>query len=127
MASAKGGVQSYKLKSEIAKINSDALDGTEEAVRNRKGSNLTQFYSQAMLEEGNKGRPNPPPFTFALINAGTIRIDDKVGPGKVTFYEAVRIMPFGGNLATVEIKIADLAQILKRSWKDIPDGIILIL
>lgn len=122
MASAKGGAKSFKLKSEIAKISSESLDGTEEAVRNRKGSNLTNFYVQAMLNEGNKEKPSPPPFTFAMMNAGTIRIDDKVGPGKVTFYEAVRVMPFGGNLATVEVKIADLAQILKRSWKDIPEG-----
>ncbi|MCU0393942.1 MAG: bifunctional metallophosphatase/5'-nucleotidase [Thermoflexibacter sp.] len=82
----------------------EPLDGLESSVRN-KNTNLTELISRAILQAA--------PNTLASIyNGGSIRIDDKIH-GKVTEYDVLRILPFGGQIWEVEMKGALLKKILE--------------
>ncbi len=115
--SASGG-----LKAPIAYIPDDPLDGVNQKVRNRNGTNLTDFFTHAMLSATKSGELESTSTQFALLNAGAIRVDDIVGPGTVTKYDAIRVLPFGGELTTARIRITDFAKILFRSWTSVAPG-----
>jgi 2',3'-cyclic-nucleotide 2'-phosphodiesterase (5'-nucleotidase family) len=111
------------LNSPIANLNDTPLDAREAAVRNPVGSNFTRFYTKAMVELSNPGlTPDSRSIDFALLNGGSIRLDDYIGPGFVTAYDVVKTLPFGGDLVTVLMPIDLFAGILKRSWVDTPIG-----
>jgi 5'-nucleotidase len=71
------------------------LDGLEVNVRNRP-TGLTDLISNAMWAEVNGAQG-------ALLNSGSIRIDDVVTPGPITQYDVIRILPFGGPVVAVEM------------------------
>ena len=50
----------------------------------------------------------------AVMNSGSIRIDDVIPPGPVTQYDVIRILPFGGTVQEVELKGSLLAQALDQ-------------
>lgn len=111
------------LKAPIADLKSTPLDAREVAVRNPLGSNFTRLYTKAMLDLTNSGlNPDIRPVDFALLNGGSIRLDDYIGPGLVTGYDVVKTLPFGGDFVTVLIPIDTLAKLLKTSWVDTPVG-----
>ncbi len=110
------------LRDEVGVVPDIAFDARDDAVRNHKGSNFTQFFAQSMFDYTQQQLSAGQQLNLAFFNAGSIRIDDLVGPGRVSFYEMIRILPFGGNLQTAQIKISDLARILKRSWHDLEVG-----
>jgi 2',3'-cyclic-nucleotide 2'-phosphodiesterase (5'-nucleotidase family) len=116
------GGKSTPLKAMIAKVAPRPLDGTEDGVRQARGSNLTELYARAMLDTAREAATDGQAYQLAVVNGGSFRIDDLVGPGAVSYYDAVRILPFGGKLLPASIRIADLAAILYRSWVELPPG-----
>jgi 5'-nucleotidase len=83
-----------------------ALDGLESSVRNR-ATNLTALIAQAMLQEVYQA-------DLAIFNSGSIRIDDFIPPGKITQYDIIRVLPFGGRVLAVEIKGSLLEKVLEQ-------------
>lgn len=83
-----------------------ALDGLESSVRNR-ATNLTALIAQAMLREVYQA-------DLAIFNSGSIRIDDLIPPGKITQYDIIRVLPFGGRVLAVEMKGSLLEKVLEQ-------------
>lgn len=65
------------------------LDGLEGTVRNRAGD-LTDLITAAMAREATTG--------IAVLNGGSVRVDDVLPPGPLTQYDVIRILPFGGKV-----------------------------
>jgi 5'-nucleotidase len=84
----------------------EALDGRESSVRNHS-TRLTEMIVQAFLHAAPKAE-------LAIFNGGSIRIDDELPPGKITEYDVIRILPFGGNVVLVEIKGSLLRRVLEQ-------------
>lgn len=84
----------------------EELDGTEASVRNHSTS-LTELINESMLMSA-------PETELAIHNGGAIRIDDTIGPGKITGYDVIRILPFGGIIKSVEMKGSLLQQTLEQ-------------
>jgi 5'-nucleotidase/UDP-sugar diphosphatase len=82
------------------------LDGLEESVRNRS-TNLTDLIAKSMLREVGDAE-------LAIFNSGSIRIDDRIPPGKITQYDVIRILPFGGKVLSVEIPGELLRRVLDQ-------------
>ena len=91
-----------------AKAN-EPLDGLESSVRN-KHTNLTDIVVKAMLDAC-------PEADAAIVNGGSIRIDDRIA-GIVTAYDLMRILPFGGGLVEVEMKGSLLVKMLEAGEKN---------
>lgn len=87
----------------------EPLDGLESSVRN-KSTNLTRLIGKAMKEAS-------PASVAAIYNGGSIRIDDKI-EGKVTQYDILRVLPFGGQIFEMEIRGKLLLKILKIGLKN---------
>ncbi|MEO5742581.1 MAG: bifunctional metallophosphatase/5'-nucleotidase [Vicinamibacterales bacterium] len=68
----------------------EPLDGRESVVRNHPGR-LTDLITAAFDHEAGG-------VDVAILNAGSVRIDDVVQPGPVTQYDVLRILPFGGRV-----------------------------
>ena len=82
----------------------EPLDGLESSVRNRH-TNLTDLIAKSM-------KAASPNTIAAFYNGGSIRIDDKI-EGKVTEYDILRVLPFGGQIFEVEMKGSLLQKILE--------------
>ena len=48
----------------------------------------------------------------ALLNSGSIRIDDVITPGPISQYDVIRILPFGGPVLAVEMHGSLLLRVL---------------
>ncbi|MCP5243021.1 MAG: bifunctional metallophosphatase/5'-nucleotidase [Burkholderiales bacterium] len=72
------------------------LDGLESSVRSTQ-TNLTQLIAASMLAAYSD-------VDLSLYNSGSIRIDDSLPPGKITVYDVIRILPFGGQVQLATIK-----------------------
>lgn len=83
---------------------SEPLDGLESSVRN-KHTNLTDLIANAM-------KAASPNTVAAFYNGGSIRIDDKI-EGKVTEYDILRVLPFGGQIFEVKMKGSLLQKIIE--------------
>ncbi|MGE5657373.1 MAG: bifunctional metallophosphatase/5'-nucleotidase [Actinomycetota bacterium] len=82
------------------------LDGLETSVRNQS-TTLTELIAQAMLTE-------VPEAELAILNGGAIRIDDTIPPGKITQYDVIRMLPFGGKIVSVEMRGELLQRVLNQ-------------
>jgi 5'-nucleotidase/UDP-sugar diphosphatase len=82
------------------------LDGLESSVRNGS-TNLSELIAEAMLE-------SVPSAEISIYNSGSIRIDDVLPPGNITQYDIIRILPFGGDTVSVEMKGRLLELVLER-------------
>jgi 5'-nucleotidase len=80
------------------------LDGRESAVRN-ESTPLTALITDAMRHEARTG--------IAIFNGGSIRIDDLLGPGPVTQYDVIRVLPFGGKIVKATFTGALLSRVLE--------------
>jgi 5'-nucleotidase len=49
---------------------------------------------------------------MAVYNSGSIRIDDVVLPGPVTQYDVIRMLPFGGEILSVDLSGEMLIRLL---------------
>ena len=96
------------------------LDGTEASVRTRptKLSELiTKGFYNHYKESSEFG------IDAAIMNGGSIRIDDVLPAGKsVTLYDIIRISPFGGTISLVEIDGKSLIQALTIGEKSKGSG-----
>jgi 5'-nucleotidase / UDP-sugar diphosphatase len=59
-----------------------------------------------------------PETELALCNSGAIRIDDILPAGKITEYDVIRILPFGGDVITTKMKGSLLKQVLEQGQKN---------
>jgi len=82
----------------------EPLDGREAVVRNRP-SNLTSLILDGMLHEAGGA-------DAAVLNGGSIRIDDVLPAGAVRQYDVIRILPFGGRILKARLSGALLAQLM---------------
>lgn len=55
-----------------------------------------------------------PDVDLSLYNSGSIRIDDTLPPGKITVYDVIRILPFGGQVQLATIKGSLLTKVLDQ-------------
>ncbi len=86
------------------------LDGRE-AVVYREATELTRAIADAMLAE-------TPGADAAVFNAGSIRLDDVLPPGRVTQYDVIRVLPFGGPVVEVEMTGALLRRVLDQGERN---------
>jgi len=82
----------------------ETLDGRESTVRNFEGA-LTALLTEAFARA-------TAPVDVALMNGGSIRIDDELLPGRMREYDVIRILPFGGSLMTASMAGSLLARVL---------------
>jgi 5'-nucleotidase / UDP-sugar diphosphatase len=68
----------------------EPLDGRESTVRNHPG-NLTDLITAAMAHE-------VPGAEVAILNGGSVRIDDVLPAGPLRVYDVIRVLPFGGKV-----------------------------
>ena len=94
----------------------EPLDGRATTVRYRPSA-LTDLILAAMARE--TGAP------LAILNGGSIRIDDVVQPGPVRQYDVMRIVPFGGKVATASLDGTVLAKVLDAGVANTGSGGIL--
>ena len=83
-----------------------ALDGLEASTRNRP-TNLSALIAAGFFAEAGD-------VDLALVNTGSIRIDDELPPGPVTEYDLIRVLPFGGQVVTVTLTGALLRRVLDQ-------------
>jgi 5'-nucleotidase len=83
---------------------SEPLDGREGTVRNRAGG-MTDLIVAAMRREA-------PDAVAAVLNGGSVRVDDVIPPGPITEYDVLRMLPFGGKVVQAALDGALLRQVL---------------
>lgn len=88
-------------------------DGRESTVRHRP-SNLGQIIAKSM-------RAAYPDAECALLNSGSMRVDDQLS-GDITQFDILRTLPFGGYTVGVEMKGSLLDMILQAGLKNVTKG-----
>src|SRR5665647_1284644 len=91
----------------------EPLDGREEEVR-KTSTNLTRIIVDAMEQAA-------PDADLAIINSGSIRVDD-VLQMPVTQYDIIRTLPFGGGIVEVDMHGKLLDKILEAGRNNIGIG-----
>jgi len=89
----------------VVATTTEPLDGRESTVRNR-GGRLTDLVAASLAHEVKHA-------DVALLNGGSIRIDDVVPAGPITEYDIIRILPFGGRVLKATLDGALLARVLE--------------
>ena len=97
----------------VANIN-EPLDGLATSVRNNPDT-LTKLIAQGMLSA-------VPEAELAIFNSGSIRIDDVLQAGKITEYDVIRVLPFGGKILLVEMEGSLLRKVLIQGEKNKGSG-----
>jgi len=59
-----------------------------------------------------------PDAELTIFNGGSVRIDDVIPPGKITEYDVIRIMPFGGDVVSIKMKGRLLKRVLGQGRKN---------
>lgn len=95
-------------------VTHEALDGREQTVRNRPGR-LTQAIVASIEAE-------VPGAELALLNGGSVRIDDFIAPGTITEYDVLRVLPFGGRVVGASMTGALLEQVLQTGVRNAGTG-----
>ena len=98
---------------EIVTTTTAALDGREQTVRNRAGA-LTALIVEALQREAQSD--------VAILNGGTVRIDDVLPAGPIRQYDIIRVLPFGGKVLKVTMEGAQLRQTLEAGEANIGSG-----
>ncbi len=80
------------------------LDGREAFIRSGS-TNMTMMLNAAMIAAF-------PGAQVSIFNSGSIRIDDTLGPGPITQYDVLRVLPYPGDLFLTTMKGSVLARIL---------------
>jgi 5'-nucleotidase len=91
----------------------ESLDGRETSIRT-KATNLTKIIVSAM-EAASPGAD------VAIINAGSIRVDD-ILPTPITQYDIIRSLPFGGGILEVDMKGSLLTRVLNAGRNNSGNG-----
>lgn len=95
--------------SEVVAVARQPWDGLEKNVRNAP-TNLSRMIAQAV-------KAALPDADAAVINAGSIRVDDKL-QGNITQYDIMRILPFGGRLASMRLLGELLLKVLESGMQN---------
>lgn len=95
-----GGIDPEKTVTTLTEM----LDGRETYIRS-SSTNLTRLLNAAMLETF-------PGAQVSIFNSGSIRIDDTLGPGPITQYDVLRVLPYPGGLYLTTVKGSVLEKIL---------------
>lgn len=82
----------------------EMLDGREAFIRSGS-TNMTATLNAAMLAAF-------PGAQVSIFNSGSIRIDDTLGPGPITQYDVLRVLPYPGGLFLTTMKGSVMARIL---------------
>jgi 5'-nucleotidase / UDP-sugar diphosphatase len=82
----------------------EPLDGRESTVRNQQGR-LTDLITAAFDREAGG-------VDVAILNGGSVRIDDVIQAGPVTEYDVIRVLPFGGRVTRAALDGALLKAVL---------------
>ena len=101
----------------IVMSSGEILDGRESEVRT-KFTNLSKLIAEAIADAC-------PQADVALMNSGSIRVDDFLPP-PITQYDIIRSLPFGGGIVEAEIKGKLLIKTLDVGRKNIGIGGFLI-
>lgn len=96
----KDGIDPDKIVTTLAEM----FEGREAEVRTGS-TNLTRELNAAMIDAF-------PGADASIFNSGSIRIDDTLGPGPITQYDVLRVLPYRGDLFLTSMKGAVLAKIL---------------
>ncbi|RYY48929.1 MAG: bifunctional metallophosphatase/5'-nucleotidase [Chitinophagaceae bacterium] len=91
----------------------EPLDAREASVRSIK-TNFTRLLVNAI----DKAAPDA---AVAIVNSGSIRLDDFLAP-PVTQFDIIRSLPFGGSIQEVDMKGSLLKQVLDAGKKNIGIG-----
>jgi 2',3'-cyclic-nucleotide 2'-phosphodiesterase (5'-nucleotidase family) len=94
---------------EVVYTTAEPLEGTEYVIRSQQ-TNLGQLICQAMLAASDRA-------DIVLLNSGSIRVDDRLME-KITQYDILRTLPFGGAIGQVDIKGDRLRQLLDAGIKN---------
>ncbi len=97
----------------VTKLN-EPLDCRESLLRFQPAKS-GQMIAQAMLA-CSKNKPD-----CAILNSGSVRVDD-ILTGALTELDIVRLLPFGGGLAEVDMKGSFLRRTLDVGWKNKGNG-----
>jgi 5'-nucleotidase len=92
----------------------EPLDGLESSVRLRP-TTLTDIIVSGMRRE-------VPGVAGAILNGGSIRIDDVIAPGPLTQYDVIRALPFGGPVVEAEMTGLLLARVLTQGRRNVGEG-----
>ncbi len=79
----------FEPTSVVAVVN-EPLDGRDSTVRVRAG-NLTDLITAAMARDAKDAE-------IAILNGGSIRVDDILPAGPLSEYDVIRVLPFGGTV-----------------------------
>ena len=90
----------------VVTVTDEPLDGLESSVRFRS-TRLTALIAAAMRRAIDGAE-------VALLNTGSVRIDDVIPPGPVTQYDVIRVLPFGGSVLEVRMTGEMLTRVLDR-------------
>ncbi len=82
----------------------EPLDGRSASIRSTQ-NNLGNVITQSMAAAAKK------PVDCALVNSGSVRIDDQL-TGKMTQADVVRILPYGGGLVEMDVRGSELRKVL---------------
>lgn len=91
---------------ETVTFTNETLDGREVTVR-FMASRLTDLIAEGIFRQFQPGATQ-----FSLFNGGAVRIDDELTPGKITGYDVLRIMPFGGGVSECVLNGETLSEAL---------------
>ena len=88
-------------------------DGRERSVR-YKSTNLTRMIAKAMSSSAMNS-------DFTMYNSGSIRLDDEL-QGKITQYDIIRTLPYGGKILLVELNGSNIKQGLDYALQNTGNG-----
>jgi 5'-nucleotidase / UDP-sugar diphosphatase len=94
----------------VVAVTNEPFDGRESTIRNRPGR-LTDLIAAALAREAGDVQ-------LAILNSGSVRVDDVIPPGPITEYDLIRVLPFGGNVARATLDGALLANVLDIGVKN---------
>lgn len=82
------------------------LDARETVIRSSENA-FTRLMTAAMRAEARDA-------DLALMNSGSIRLDDILLPGPITEYDVIRLLPFGGKVVVADLSGALLQRALDQ-------------
>ena len=94
---------------EVVYTTAEPLEGTEAIIRSQP-TNLGTIIAEAMHAAGDQA-------DLAVFNSGSVRIDD-ILMDKITQYDILRTLPFGGSIVQADVKGSVLRQILEAGEKN---------
>ena len=106
----------YKYKAtDTVFVSPHDLEGRDGQVRSQP-TNLTKLVCASMLQAAG---PNT---NAVLLNSGTIRLDDVIPGGPVSYYNIHQILPYDGEIMTGQVRGDLLTKILDRGASIPQDG-----